>query len=314
MPLDPQFRTVLDNLASIGALPLVRGSAAQTREHYRSLSLARRGVDYQPEAVESVRDEQIDGPGGELAVRVYRPRHDSGRVVTYFHGGGWVIGDLDTHDPVCRKVANAVGAVTVSVDYRLSPEHPYPAPLQDARAALEWTASQFADRTLGVAGDSAGASLAAAAALGARDDGPRLAAQLLLYPATDPTMSQPSIAENGDGFFLTHADMRWFFEQYAAPVEDPMVNLLHAPVAGVASAVVATAEFDPLRDEGAAYAKRLRAAGVPVAYVPGPGLIHGYFAFLGVVDAADARGGEALAEFGSLLESHERHDTAGAQP
>lgn len=312
MPLDPQFRAVLDELARIGALPLVRDSAAQTREHYRSLSLARRGPDYQPEAVESVLDEHIEGPGGELAVRVYRPQRDSGRVVTYLHGGGWVIGDLDTHDPVCRRVANAVGAVVVSVDYRLSPEHPYPAPLQDTRAALAWTAGNFVDRTLGIAGDSAGASLAAAAALGARDEGLPLAAQLLLYPATDPTMSQPSIMENGDGFFLTHADMRWFFEQYAAPVDDPLVNLLHADVAGVAPAVVATAEFDPLRDEGAAYAERLRAAAVPVVSVPGPGLIHGYFAFLGMVGAADVRGSEALAAFGSLLESHERSGAAVA--
>jgi acetyl esterase len=314
LPLDPQFRAVLDEMGRIGALPLVRGSAAQTREHYRSLALARRGPGYEPEAVASVHDEQVDGPGGAIGVRVYHPRQDSGRVVTYLHGGGWVIGDLDTHDPVCRRLANALGAVTVAVDYRLSPENPYPAPLQDARAALAWTATRFADRALGIAGDSAGASLAAAASLGARDDGLPLVAQLLIYPATDPSMSHPSITENGEGFFLTRADMRWFFEQYAAPTDDPMVNLLHADVAGVAPAVVATAEFDPLRDEGAAYAERLRAAGVGVEYVPGPGLIHGYFAFLGVVDAADARGGEALAAFASLLESHQRQATTGGEP
>jgi acetyl esterase len=164
MPLDPQFRAVLDQLAATGALPLVRGSAPETRSHYRSLAMARRGGDYRPEPVEGVEDRSVDGPAGPVAVRVYRPRADRGRVVTYLHGGGWVLGDLDTHDPVCRRVANALGATVVAVDYRLAPEHPHPAPLEDTMAAVAWTAATFPDRPHVVAGDSAGASLAAGAA------------------------------------------------------------------------------------------------------------------------------------------------------
>ncbi|MBN9098485.1 MAG: alpha/beta hydrolase [Pseudonocardia sp.] len=300
--LDPQFRTVLDTLTAAAAVPLVRGTAAENRGHYRQLSLSRRGPGFVPEPVAEVRDTTVDGPGGPIPVRVYAPEHDRGRAVTYLHGGGWVLGDLDTHDPVCRRVANAVGAVVVAVDYRLAPEHPHPAPLDDATAALRWTASQFPGRTLGVAGDSAGASLAAGVALRARDGGLPLAAQLLWYPPTDPTMGLASVTANGEGYFLTAKDMTWFYAQYVpGGTADPQVALVDADVAGVAPAVVATAEFDPLRDEGDAYADRLRAAGVEVRHVPGPGLIHGYAAFLGAVDAADVRAAEVLAAFDALL-------------
>ncbi len=289
--LDPQFRVLLDTAAAAGAVPLVRGSARESRDHYRALSLARRGAGFVPEAVAEVVDRTVDGPAGPIPVRIYTPEHDRGRAVTYLHGGGWVLGDLDTHDPVCRRVANAVGAVVVAVDYRLAPEHPHPVPLDDATAALAWTAGQYPERTLGVAGDSAGASMAAGVALRARDEGLPLAAQLLWYPATDPTMSSRSAAENGVGYFLSAKDMGWFYAQYVpGGSADPEIALAGADVTGVAPAVVATAEFDPLRDEGDAYAARLSAAGVTVRHVPGPGLIHGYAAFLGAVDAADVRG------------------------
>jgi acetyl esterase len=300
--IDPQFRTILDTLAANDAVPLVRGTAEETRAHYRTLSMARRGPGFVPEQVAAVRDEAIDGPGGKLPVRIYTPTWDQGRAVTYLHGGGWVLGDLDTHDPVCRRVANAVGATVVAVDYRLAPEHPHPAPLDDTVAALAWTAAAFPGRPLGVAGDSAGASLAAGAALRARDAGIPLTAQLLMYPATDPSMSSPSVTENAEGYFLTRADVVWFNDQYIpGGTTDPHIDLLHADVAGVAPAVVATAEFDPLRDEGDAYAARLAAAGVTVHHRPGPGLIHGYFGFLGVVDAADASSATVLADFAALL-------------
>jgi acetyl esterase len=306
MPLDPQFRTVLDQLAAGGALPLVRGTIQETRTHYRSLVMARRGAGYTPESVREVADQQADGPAGSMPVpvRVYAPVEDRGRVVTYLHGGGWVLGDLDSHDPVCRRVANAVGATVVSVGYRLAPEHPHPAPLDDAMAALAWTANRYPGRPHVVAGDSAGAGLAAGAALRARaEGGPVIAAQLLVYPATDPSMGMPSIRENGEGYFLTRADMDWFYDQYLpAGRTDPVVDLLRAPdLAGLPPAVVATAEFDPLRDEGDTYADRLRAAGVPVRHVPGPGLIHGYFAFLGVVAGADERSRDVLAALDELL-------------
>lgn len=176
----------------------------------------------------------------------------------------------------------------VSVDYRLAPEHPYPAALDDAEEVLHWLRAQDPKRTLGVAGDSAGASLTAGLALRARDQQIPLAAQLMLYPATDPAMTSASIAENGEGYFLTRHDMTWYYRQYLPTGPIPEADLSHADVTGVAPAIVATAEFDPLRDEGAAYAARLADAGVPTQYVPGPGLIHGFAGFLGLVDAADA--------------------------
>jgi acetyl esterase len=305
VPLDPKFRAVLDQLAATGALPLVRGTAQETRAHYRSLALARRGPGYQPEAVGSVEDRAIDGPGGPIAVRVYQPLHPRDRVVTYLHGGGWVVGDLDTHDPVCRRLANALGATIVAVDYRLAPEHPHPAPLDDTMAALRWTAAAHPGQRHIVAGDSAGASLAGGAARRARSGGPTLAAQLLIYPATDPAMRQQSFKDNAEGYFLTAADMAWFYDHYLpeqAQRTDPDIALLNAPdLTGLPPSVVATAEFDPLRDEGDAYAARLRDAGVEVRHVPGPGLMHGYFAFLGLVDEAERRVAAACAALEELL-------------
>ena len=287
MPLDPQFRAVLDTFESKGLIPLVRGDAAETRAHYRRLALSRRGPQYVPEPVASAADQR--SPGG-VPVRVYEPLDPRGSTLIYLHGGGWVVGDVETHDPLCRRVANATGARVVSVDYRLAPEHPFPAGLDDAEDVLHWLRAEDPGRPLGVAGDSAGASLTAGLALRARDKQIPLAAQLMLYPATDPAMTSPSMAENGQGYFLTRRDMAWFYQQYlpAGPASAPEADLIHADVASVAPAIVATAEFDPLRDEGTAYAARLADAGVPAQYVPGPGLIHGFAAFLGVVDAADA--------------------------
>ncbi len=311
MPLDPQFRTVLDTFESKGLTPLVRGDAAQTRAHYRTLALSRRGPQYVPEPVASATDRH--SPGG-VPVRIYEPLQATGSTLIYLHGGGWVVGDVETHDPLCRRVTNGTGARVVSVDYRLAPEHPFPAALDDAEEVLHWLRAEDPGRPLGVAGDSAGASLAAGVALRARDQQIPLAAQLMLYPATDPAMTSPSIAQNGAGYFLTERDMAWFYQQYlpADPASAsagetsasaPEADLAHADVAGVAPAIVATAEFDPLRDEGAAYAARLAEAGVPVQYVPGPGLIHGFAGFLGVVDTADAAVTAILDRLSRLLHS-----------
>jgi acetyl esterase len=311
MPLDPQFRTVLDTFESKGLIPLVRGDAAQTRAHYRTLALSRRGPQYVPEPVASATDQH--SPGG-VPVRIYEPLQANGSTLIYLHGGGWVVGDVETHDPLCRRVTNGTGARVVSVDYRLAPEHPFPAALDDAEEVLHWLWTEDPGRPLGVAGDSAGASLAAGVALRARDKQIPLAAQLMLYPATDPAMTSPSIAENGAGYFLTERDMAWFYQQYlpasasaststSTSASAPEADLAHADVAGVAPAIVATAEFDPLRDEGAAYAARLAEAGVPAQYVPGPGLIHGFAAFLGVVDAADATVATILDRLSQLLHS-----------
>jgi len=311
MPLDPQFRTVLDTFASKGLIPLVRGDAAETRAHYRTLALSRRGPEYVPEQVASAQDQH--SPGG-VPVRVYEPLEPgagtgtgSGSTLMYLHGGGWVVGDVDTHDPLARRVTNATGARVVSVDYRLAPEHPFPAALDDAEEVLHWLWTQDPGRPLAVAGDSAGGGLAAGVALRARDKQIPLAAQLMFYPAIDPAMTSPSIAENGTGYFLTEHDMAWFYRQYlpGGTASGPEADLARADLAGVAPAIVATAEFDPLRDEGAAYAARLADAGVPTQYVPGPGLIHGFAGFIGVVDAADATVADVLARLRRLLRGSE---------
>jgi acetyl esterase len=302
MPLDPQFRTVLDTLQDKGMLPLVRGDASETRAHYQDLSMSRRGPQYVPERVASVADQR--SPGG-VPVRIFEPRQPDGSILVYLHGGGWVVGNVDTHDPLCRRVANATGARVVSVDYRLAPEHPYPAALDDAEEVLRWLAAANPGRPIGVAGDSAGGSLSAGLAIRARDQQLPLTAQLLLYPATDPAMTSPSITENGEGYFLTQHSMDWFYRHYfpsGVPAADD-ADLAHADVAGVAPAVVATAEFDPLRDEGAAFADRLKNAGVKVEYVPGPGLIHGFAGFLGVVDAADRNVSAILELFTQAMRS-----------
>lgn len=305
MGLDPQLRATFDRLDDIGVLPLTGGSPAEVRQRYRDLALARQGPDYVPEVVE-VTETTVDGPDGPLAVRSYRPESPAA-AVTYLHGGGWVLGDLDTDDPACRRAASALQAVVVSVDYRLAPEHPFPAALDDAMAALRWTAEQHPDLPLGVAGDGAGGSLAAGAALRAHDEGgPALAGQLLVYPGTDMTSSHHSVIANGEGYFLTAEDLRWFLDQYLPTSElraDPRADLLRAPaVSGLPPAVVATAEFDPLRDEGNAYAERLREAGVTVCTLPGMSLAHGYFLLGELVDAAREQRDDVLDSFAALLD------------
>lgn len=305
MPLDPDFRRILDRLAEAGVAGFHRGTAEEARQAFRNqVHAARARPGYVLERVGGVDERKVDGPAGQIPVQVYTPLHDRGRVVTYLHGGGWVIGDLDTHDSTCRRIANSLGAMLVSVDYRLAPEHPFPAALDDTSAAVEWTAEKYPERAHIVAGDSAGAALAVGAAMRARDGGPRLAAQLLIYPPSDPTMVLPSVQQNGAGYLLTRADMAWFMDHYApdpAMRADPAIDLLNADLAGLPPAVVATAELDPLRDDGDALAARLQAAGVPVSHIPGPGLIHGYFSFAGSVPAAAATCRRVLAAVDALL-------------
>ncbi|WP_200938948.1 alpha/beta hydrolase fold domain-containing protein [Modestobacter sp. Leaf380] len=314
MPLDPHFPPFLARLTEAGWTPLVTGDAVADRDRYRRLSLVRRGEGYRPEPVADVEDRTIEGPAGDLAVRVYRSglgRVQGGRtpgaarpVVVWLHGGGWAVGDLDTHDPVCRAVANRLGATVVAVDYRLAPEHPHPAPLEDAMAALRWAARRWPTAPLVVAGDSAGAALAAGCAIRARDeDGPVLAAQLLAYPCLDPSQSMPSVAENGTDLFLEASDMATFYDWYVPGdlARDPLVAPLGSDLTGLPPAVVATAEFDPLRDEGDTYAVELAAAGVPVVHLPGPGLVHGYFGLTEVAPSAAVRRAEVLDVLADLL-------------
>ncbi len=302
MPLDPSFPPFLARLQEGGWTPLMAGrSALEARDRYRALSLVRRGDGYLPEPVAGVEDTTAVG----VPVRVYTPAGPHDRVVVWLHGGGWVVGDLDTHDPLCRHVAGALDAVVVSVDYRLAPEHQHPAALDDAMTALRWAAGRWPGAPLVVAGDSAGGGLAAGAALRARDEGGlALAAQLLAYPALDPSQSLPSVRENADGLFLSAADMRTFYDLYVpGPLaDDPLVALLRAQdLAGLPPAVVCTAEYDTLRDEGDAYADRLRAAGVDVRHLPGPGLVHGYFALTEVAGPARVRREQVLGALVDLL-------------
>lgn len=269
----------------------------------------------EPEPVGSVEDRTVPGPAGPVPVRVYRPDAPGpAPILVWYHGGGWVIGDLDTTDSSARSFCAQAGAVVVSVDYRLAPEHPFPAGPDDAWAALRWVA-EHADEVggdparLAVGGDSAGGNLAALVALRARDEGgPSLCHQLLVYPGTDLTMGHPSIEENGEGYFLSKASMEWFTDHYLGadhehgdPTSGEVSPLFARDLAGVAPAQVLTAEFDPLRDEGAAYAARLAEAGVPVELVEHPGLVHGFLGFVELspdartaTEAAAARLREAL--------------------
>lgn len=304
MPIDPQIQTVLDQMKAIGFPGLSSLPVEQARAALAMMGAARAdGV----EEVARVEDLEIPGPAGAIPARAYVPLSDAQAlpVVVYYHGGGFVLGGLDSHDGTCRSLANTSGALVVSVDYRLAPEHPFPAAVDDAWASLEWLAGHAAELggdpdRLAVAGDSAGGNLAAVVALLARDAGaPSLRGQLLVYPVTDATMSHPSIEENASGYFLTRADMEWFFGHYAPErPDDWRLSPLAAPdLSGLAPALVLTAEYDPLRDEGEAYARRLADAGVPVELIRKDGLIHGFFGMVADVDEArDAmeRAGAAL--------------------
>jgi acetyl esterase len=241
------------------------------------------------------------GPGGELAARLYVPVADSAEpppLLVYFHGGGWVIGDLETHDSPCRFLAANAGVQVLAVDYRLAPEHPFPAAAEDAFAAFSWASGNAArfgiepDR-IAVGGDSAGGNLAAVAALAARDEGgPVPAMQLLIYPVTDTGRELPSRRTFADGFILTRRDMAYYEDRYLPPGtdrNDPRVSVLQADdLARLPPAYVATAGFDPLRDEGDAYAERLREAGVPVTLHRHPGLVHTFINLTAICPSARA--------------------------
>ena len=245
---------------------------------------------------------------GGVPVRVYRPapQPTTPPLVMFVHGGGWVQGNVRSYDALCAQVAQRVGAVVVSVDYRLAPEHVFPAGLHDAYDATLWAVEHAgalgadADR-LAVMGDSAGGNLAAALTLLARDgSGPRIAAQVLLYPATDATLSSPSIQHNANAPILSRADVHGFLGHYRgdADVLDPRLSPLHATNhAGLPPALIQTAELDPLRDDGARYAEALRAAGVSVRHTDYPGVPHGFMSFPGAVPC----GAAALDEVASML-------------
>jgi acetyl esterase len=303
MPLDPALTPVLETMAATGRR-LEEMTVAEARQMMALLTAA----DGPPEDVADVADGTLAGPAGPIPVRIYRPAAApaaGAACLVWYHGGGWVIGDLESADPTARKLANRSGAVVVSVDYRLAPEHPYPAAVDDCVAALDAVRREAAglgvdSARLAVGGDSAGGNLAAVVAIDARDRGVALRHQLLVYPVCDATLSQPSVEENGEGYLLTKGAMAWFVGHYLGagdPTDWRVSPLFAADVAGVAPATVITAEYDPLRDEGRAYAERLAAAGVEVAHRCFAGQIHGFFGLGAVTPAA----GEAVAFAGERL-------------
>ena len=300
MPLDPQAKAVLDQFASMGGPQFHEMSVAQARE----LILGMVALAGEPESIARVENRTVPGSAGQIPVRIYTPVGTAPfPVLVYFHGGGWVIGNLDTHDGICRSLANRVGCLVVSVDYRLAPEHTFPAAPEDCYAATRWLAehagSLGGDKgRIAVGGDSAGGNLAAVVALMARDrGGPKLAFQLLVYPATDTDFETRSYRENSEGYFLTRADMVWFWNHYAPRDEDRRnpyaAPLRAASLRGLPPALVITAEFDPLCDDGNAYAARLREDGVPVRLSQQDGLIHGFFQMGAVIDRGRASVDEA---------------------
>jgi acetyl esterase/lipase len=294
MPVHPQAQDVLDAVAAAGITELSAFSVDEVRALTAEMS-RRRAAD--APVLAETRDLVIPCPAGDIPARLYRPANAGSGLLVYFHGGGWVIGSIDTADGTCRYLADTAGVAILSVGYRLAPEHPFPAAADDCWSATEWAAGHSGELgvdalRLAVAGDSAGGNLAAVVSLLARDAGwPELQLQVLVYPVVDTHYHFPSMDENATGYFLTRNDMLWFAEQYGigtvVDAGDWRVSPLLAPThRGLAPAVVVTAEFDPLRDEGVAYANVLRDAGVHVTHLHYDDMIHGFFSMRGQVDAA----------------------------
>ncbi len=307
MPMDPQAQALLDQMAALGGVPTHQKTPEQARADTLEQAALMMGGD--PTPVAHVEDRVIPGPGGELPIRIYTPEGSAPfPAVVYFHGGGWVICNLDTHDGTCRDLTNLSGAKVISVDYRLAPDAKYPAAAEDCYAATEWVAEHAAElgvdgTRLAVAGDSAGGNLAAVVSLMARDrGGPPLAFQLLIYPVTDRNYETASYAEHGGAeMLLPKADMAWFWDHYLSADEDaqqPYAAPLQADdLTGLPSALVITAKYDVLRDEGEAYARRLQESGVPTTLSRYDGVFHGFFGMRLMIDKA----AQAQEEAGAAL-------------
>jgi acetyl esterase/lipase len=296
MTVDPQIAAVLERVNA--ARPLSSGTPEQGREAFRAMNVLAASAGPRVE-VGSVEQTQIPGPAGAIGTRIYRPDGAGPHPTFLFmHGGGFVIGDLDAYDGQCRILCNRVGTVVVSIDYRLAPESPFPDAAEDALAAMEWLA-QHVDELGGdagriaIGGDSAGGNLSAGVAQAWRGREPTLAAQLLIYPITDfVNEHRPSVVENGEGLFLTRDDMEWFHGHYLGGDDekrsDPRASpALAEDLSGLPPAIVVTAQYDPLRDDGDAYAAALEAAGVRVIHRRFDGLVHGFFGMGALSGAAD---------------------------
>ncbi len=310
MPLDPHIQKIVDlqkDMPAMHTLPVQKVRAAVEEQFVTGLP--------KPD-VAKVEERMIDGPGGDLRLRIYTPAGQGPfPLIAFFHGSGFCICSLDTHDDMARHLCRGSGAVVCSVDYRLAPEHPYPAGPDDCLAATRWAVAHAAELDIDparivVAGDSAGGAMAAVTALRARDEGgPALAGQLLIYPVTDHYEPvKQSMLDNATGYGLMHDTMKWFWDNYLAgrAGDDPYVSPLRAPsLKGLAPALVITAQYDVLLDEGEAYAKRLQADGVPTRLTRYDGMNHGFLFWVDAVDGAT----KAMAECNAWL----RERFAGAR-
>jgi acetyl esterase len=309
MPLDPQAEFVLGLVKQSGLPEFWQLTPAQAREQYllRVSKLAPR------EQIFRTTDRSIAGPGSELPIRIYQPREAKAGeglpVLVWFHGGGFVIGNLDTHDSACRMLANQADCLVVAVDYRLAPEFKFPAAVDDSMAALRWVALHARElggdpERIAVGGDSAGGNLAAVCALLARNEGhPRLAFQLLVYPCTAPEPETPSHRKFAEGYVLTRNAITWFYKQYVRSPKEfhdfRFAPLVADDLSNLPPALLMVAGFDPLRDEGVDYAKRMIEAGNRVTLVNYEGMIHGFYLMGAAVDAAKraiAQSAQALKE------------------
>lgn len=305
MPVDPQVQYLLDMMKSMNTPEIQNQSVEEARQGYALLAQ----LGGEPEQVHKVEDRTVPGRMGEIPVRIYTPEGQGPHpVLIFFHGGGWVIGDIAGYDTVCRQLTNRTPCIVISVEYRLAPEHPFPAAPEDCYAATKWVADNAAsfngDPTrLAVGGDSAGGNLSAVISLMARDEGgPKLALQVLIYPATDyiEPRTQSSI-DNGQGYLLTYDSMVWFSNHYLKPGFDRddwrAFPLRAKDLHGLPPALIITAEYDPLRDEGEQYAERLREAGVPVQLSRYDSMIHGFISMAGMV----SRTNDAINECAAAL-------------
>lgn len=291
MTLDPQAKRVLEQMEKSGVPPLHTMSPQEARSVYSAMRLTS-----DDEPVGSVEERNIAGPHGDIPIRIYKPVQSTNEklpILVFYHGGGWVIGNLDTHDNVCRILTNQANCIVVSVDYRLAPEHKFPVAVDDAFAALQWVAQHAgeiggdADK-IAVGGDSAGGNLATVMTIIAKEKrGPKLVYQLLIYPSTGVGHTK-SYDENGEGYYLTKDLMAWFRKHYMNSPEDandPYFSpYLYDDVHDLPPAFVMTAEYDPLRDDGKAYADKLKSAGVDVQYIEYEGMIHGFVTLANVID------------------------------
>ncbi len=298
MKLDPDAQRVLEMIRLSGRPPFETLSPAEARGFFNA---SRQVLQPDPTEVAAVRDIAAPGPGGEIPLRLYRgsgtQATDKLPVLIYFHGGGWVLGDLDSHDVICRRLANDAACCVVSVDYRLAPEHRYPAAVVDSAAATQWIVEQaealaIDSERVAVGGDSAGGNLAAVMALMARDEAlPPLGFQLLIYPAVEMTATQPSYDRITEGYPLTTSTMKWFRDHYIADrhldIDWRASPLRAADLSGVAPGFVLTVAHDPLCDEGIAYARRMEQEGVPVTHVHMSDQMHGFLGMGRVIRAAD---------------------------